>query len=212
MHRDGADLARMAKTDVLPGLPGVGRAVHPVADGDVAARAGGAGAHIDDVDVRGSHLDGAHRAHSQEAVRDVRPVMSGVGRLVHPAAGAAEVVGQRIAGDSDRRGGAPPTREADRPEPHLLEVLRRHGDVRFIEVLVVVAMTPLPQRERRGERDGHGKSRRNAKKSSNVHREVPPGKSRSVYRGGREAAAGLSDPVAPETRRPRRASKPRAPP
>ena len=62
MDGDGADLSRIPKAEVPPGLPGVGRAVDAVADRDVAARAHGPRAHIDDIHIGRRDLDGADRA------------------------------------------------------------------------------------------------------------------------------------------------------
>src|ERR1700730_9113131 len=57
INDDGADVPRVAQTEVLPGLAGIERLVDSVAIGDVAARAGLAGTHIDDVVIRVSARD-----------------------------------------------------------------------------------------------------------------------------------------------------------
>ena len=156
MDRDGADLAGVPQADVLPGLAGVGGAVDPVAHGDVAARAGRPGSDIDHIRVGGRHRDRAHGAHAEETVGHIRPVVAGVPGLVHAAAGAAEVVGQRIAGDPDRRGGAAAAGEADGAELHPFGVLGRDGDIRLVEVFVVVAVAALRERGGRGGEEGRG--------------------------------------------------------
>src|SRR5581483_980100 len=52
IHNEAADVARVAESDVLPGLSTVLRLVHAIAVADVAANAGLPGANVDDVAVR----------------------------------------------------------------------------------------------------------------------------------------------------------------
>ena len=54
---------------------------------------------------------------------------------------------------------------------------------RLIEVLVVIAMAPLPQRERRGEQGGRGKGRGECEEIVQCASRGASGKSPSVYRG-----------------------------
>ena len=106
--------------NLVPALTGVRRAVDAVADGHVAARTCFTAAHIEDVAVRGSDGDGADGADAEEAVGDVLPAVAGVGRLPHAAAGAAEVVSERIIRDAGDRRRASATGEVQRTELHVL--------------------------------------------------------------------------------------------
>ena len=173
MDGDGTDLSGVPKPDVFPALAGVRRAVDAVTHRDVPARTHGPGAHIDHIPIGGGDGDGAHRAHPEEAIADIRPVVAGVAGLEHPAAGAAEVIGQRIAGHPGRRGGAPAAGETDRSELHALVVLGRHGDIRFVEVLVVVAMAALSERPRGRQHTGEGSGGQQDHEMSDIH-EGPP--------------------------------------
>src|SRR5258708_23163255 len=58
---DGADVRGVAQTQVLPGPAGIEGLVYAVAIGDVAARAGLAGADIDDVVIRVGDRDRSNR-------------------------------------------------------------------------------------------------------------------------------------------------------
>ena len=69
MDADSGDEAGLLESDVLPGLAGVGGLIHTVAVRDVAARAGGARPHVDDVRVG---VGDGHRADRADVDLPVR--------------------------------------------------------------------------------------------------------------------------------------------
>src|SRR5258705_82343 len=95
INDDGTDVARVAQTEVLPGLAGIERLVYPVAIGDVAARAGLAGADIDDIVIRVSDRDRAYRG-DLLLVEDRLPGAAGVGALPDATGYRTEIPGRRI--------------------------------------------------------------------------------------------------------------------
>ena len=142
VNADLADLPRLAKTDVLPGLARVGGLVDAVADGDVPARTGRARSHVDHVRIRRRDGDGADGAHAEEAVGHVRPGVPGVEGLEHAAPGAAEVVDERLPRDAGDRGRSPAAGESDVAELQAGKERRIDLDVRRILDVVVVASLP----------------------------------------------------------------------
>ena len=123
MDDDRADLADLLP-DVLPGLAGVGGLVDAVADGDVAADVGLAGADVDDVRVRRGDGDGAD-GRGRLVVEDRPEGQPAVGGLPDAAGGGGGVVGERIAGHAADAADAAAGRRADAAGFQFLE--RRRG-------------------------------------------------------------------------------------
>ena len=95
MGDDSRDAATGVQPGVGPVFAGVRRAVHPVAEGDVAPDVGLPGAHPNHVRVGDGDRNRPHREHGL-IVEDRRPVDPAIGRLEHPTGSRAEVVGVRV--------------------------------------------------------------------------------------------------------------------
>ena len=119
MDDDFADSTGQVETDVLPGLAGVGRLVHPVAL-DVARpnHAAFAGADVDGVGIGRRDGDVADRLDGL-VVEDRIEGGAAVGRLPHAARRVADVVRAQVARDSDGCGDA-----SRRRRPHVSESQR----------------------------------------------------------------------------------------
>src|SRR6185503_4069351 len=93
------DMARVFKSDELPRLSRIGTLVHAIALQDVVANAGFAGADIHNVGIGLGNRDRADRG-ELFLVGHGNPIDAAVGRLPHPAADTAEVIGIRLANGS----------------------------------------------------------------------------------------------------------------
>ncbi len=90
MDADARNVARVVQAHVFPGLAGVFRFPHTVAEGDIAAHGFFAAAHIDDVVVVLRHRHRADGA-AEVTVGDVFPGLAAVFGAPHAAAHAAEI-------------------------------------------------------------------------------------------------------------------------
>ena len=135
VNDDFANRARIFQADVLPGFSGVQRLPDAVALRNVAANAGFAGAHIDDVRIGHRDRDTADRGRSI-FVKDRRPGVCAVDGFPYAAAGRSEVVGGGVAGNS--RGGqrAASAERANGTILHSLE--QRVAFVFFVLVFIVL--------------------------------------------------------------------------
>ena len=126
IHHDPADQAGGFEAHVGPGPSGVGAAVNAVPHGDVAARAGGAGAHVNDVGVRGSDRHRADGPDGEIVVAQIRPGDAGVLRLPDAAPGRTHVEDMRLVGNAGDGGHPPAARRSHHPEIEVLENLGGH--------------------------------------------------------------------------------------
>ena len=101
-HDHFADCARVAESNILPGLAAIDRLVDSVAMRNVAANASFARAHVDHVRVRWRNRQASDRRRSL-FIENRRPGHGAVGGLPHTTAGTAEVVRRGIAGNARRR-------------------------------------------------------------------------------------------------------------
>src|SRR5205823_4944645 len=122
---DGADVPAVAQTQVLPGLAGIERLVYAVAIGDVAARAGLAGADIDDVVIRVGDRDRSYRG-DLLLVEDRLPGAAGVGALPDPTGHRTEIPGRRIPRHAAHRHHPAAAKRTDLAPFHAAEELRIH--------------------------------------------------------------------------------------
>src|SRR5205085_1461034 len=120
---DGADVPAVPQTQVLPGLAGIERLVYAVAIGDVAARAGLAGADIDDVVIRVGDRDRSDRG-DLLLVEDRLPGAPGVGALPDPTGHRTEIPGCRIPRHAAHRHHSAAAERPDLPPFHAAEALR----------------------------------------------------------------------------------------
>ena len=146
MDADLANLSRIAKADVLPRLPRIRRAVDAVTGGDIASGAGRSRPNVDDVRIRRSDRNRAHRAHAEKTIRHVGPVIAGVRRLENTASCAAKIVDERLSGNPRRRGRSSPAGKTHRSELHPFEKGVVHLDV--LRVFFVIVITTLRCGER----------------------------------------------------------------
>ena len=109
--RDPGDAPGGLEPGVGPGVAAVRGAVHPVAQRDIAADVGLAGARPDDLRVGGGDGEGADREH-RLVVEDRGPADAAVPAAEDPSGGGAEVVGVRVARDAVD-GGDPVPHRAD---------------------------------------------------------------------------------------------------
>src|SRR5581483_8141692 len=120
VHDDAGDVARVVEADVRPGLTGVHGFIHPVAEGDVAANAGFAGADVDDVGIgrrHGNAADGRDRL----LIEERNPGDAGVGGFPDAAGDRAEIIRVGIAGNAGDREDATATEWSDETPFHFLE-------------------------------------------------------------------------------------------
>ena len=99
IDHDATDLADALQAHRPPGLAAIRRQVHPGTGDHVVADVRLTRADPYQVGVRGGDRDGADRAR-RCVVEDGIPVQAAVGRLEHAAAGRADVVNLRVAGDA----------------------------------------------------------------------------------------------------------------
>ena len=114
MNDDVADVTSVFEADVGPGLSGVGGFVDAIAEGDVAADAGFAGAGVNHVGIRVGNGDGADGGDAL-LVEEWIPGDAAVGCFPDAAAHRAEIIGVRLAGnarDSDGAAAAEGSNEA----------------------------------------------------------------------------------------------------
>ena len=117
---DFADLPSVLQPHVLPGLAAIDRLVHAIPEGNVAANARFARAHVDDVRVRRRHRNAANRR-NRLLVKQRHPVHAAISGLPHSARHSAKIIRCRIAWDAcDRQHPATPER-ADLAVFHPLE-------------------------------------------------------------------------------------------
>src|SRR5262249_18262509 len=109
--------------DVLPRLAGVGAAVDAVADLDVAADVGLAGAGVDHIGVGGGDGEGAEGG-GGELVGEGVPADAAVGGLPDAGRGGGRVVGGGVGGDAGGAAGASAEGGADVAEGEVLELRR----------------------------------------------------------------------------------------
>ena len=112
VNPNAGDLARIAQADVGPGLAGVHGFVDAVAEADLGADIGLAGAHVENIRVGGRH---GNRSDGGDAllVEDRRPHRAGVGGLPNSAAYGAEVESHGIARDASDGRHAPTAKRTD---------------------------------------------------------------------------------------------------
>ena len=103
IDKDAVDLHRVLEADVLPGLAGIGRLPHAVAE---AAADGVAGAGINDVGIGGSDLDGADAIDARLLIEDGEPRHAGAGGLPDAAQRRADVERAGVADDTGHGGDA----------------------------------------------------------------------------------------------------------
>src|SRR5581483_659987 len=96
---DAADLADVLEAHEIPGLARIRREIDTRAGDHVVADVGLAGAHPDQVRVRGGNGDRANGAR-RLLLENRLEVQAAIGRLEHTAAGRADIVDLRVAGNS----------------------------------------------------------------------------------------------------------------
>src|ERR1700684_3782325 len=89
---------------------------------NIAANASLARAHVDDVRIKLRNGNAANRRCSF-LIEDRRPAHPAIGGLPHSAAGCAELICCRIAGNSAPLQGTPAAKRSDEPILHALEWL-----------------------------------------------------------------------------------------
>jgi hypothetical protein len=117
---DGGDHLAFAQPQMRPRLAGVGRLVHPVADGQVGADDPRTASDIDRIGIGRCDGDGADRAGGL-VVEDRDPVGAVVGRPPHAAVVEAGVEGVGERGDARDRARASGAGGADLAPAHLRE-------------------------------------------------------------------------------------------
>ena len=112
-----ADMARVFQSEVLPTLTTVGGFVDAVTIRDVAAQAGFAGSHVEDVVVSIGNSDGSD-GRDILLVKSWCPGHATVGAFENPAGHGSKVISVRVAGNSGYGEHATAAKGADLPPLH----------------------------------------------------------------------------------------------
>src|ERR1700722_1480060 len=119
IHGERGNLLPVDKTEMGPGLAGVGGFVNAVADGKIWTVEALAAAHINDVGVGRGYRDGADRLR-RLVIEDRVPGAAVVVRFPNAAIDLADVEHIRLAGDARRGPGATAAKWADHAPVHVL--------------------------------------------------------------------------------------------
>ncbi len=118
MNANAPDLPGVAQTNVLPRFARVGGFIYAVAVRKIAAHTGLAHADVNDVGIGIRHGNRADRAGFEIAVGNVFPIDAAVFGFPHTAAGAAEIINQRLIRHAGHRRRAAAAKRADAAPLH----------------------------------------------------------------------------------------------
>ncbi len=126
MNQNPADLFRIVKSDVLPGLATVDRFIDAVARRKIGANVGLAGSSVNNIGIRWRNFDGADGGDTL-IVKDRRPYHSRVRGLPDSAADSAEIKRVGIAGYA--RGGDSPAAAEGTDQPPSQSIEQACGNI-----------------------------------------------------------------------------------